>query len=219
MPANMSTTLNKLESPNEHNRALLRDFYEYMRLKDAKSERHVNDILTLVISFDNFHGGKPFTEIDNKQQVLAFLDQRYSIADDKWVKRERDAEGKYITTYNHYIGLLKGFFRWLTNKDKETDDWETPAFVKIKYKRPLRDSPYGPTQVWEHDEILKIVEYVEPDKIRNKAIITLLWDLDARPHEITALKMGDIKLGENYAEGTIPPTTKTGGGVSYYSMI
>ncbi|HXX95776.1 MAG TPA: tyrosine-type recombinase/integrase [Candidatus Bathyarchaeia archaeon] len=58
--------------------------------------------------------------------------------------------------------------------------------------------------------MLAIVEY-EPE-LRNKAIITLLWDLNARPHEITALRMKDIKLNEQYGEGVIPVNTKTGGG-------
>ena len=29
---------------------------------------------------------------------------------------------------------------------------------------------------------------------RNKAAITLMWDLDARPHEITLLKIKHIRL-------------------------
>ncbi|HXX95855.1 MAG TPA: hypothetical protein VEL11_01895 [Candidatus Bathyarchaeia archaeon] len=40
--------------------------------------------------------------------------------------------------------------------------------------------------------------------IRNKAIVALLWDLDARNHEITSLKIGNIRLRDRYAEGEIP---------------
>lgn len=40
----------------------------------------------------------------------------------------------------------------------------------------------------------------------------LFWDLDARNHEITTLKIGNIRLRERYAEGEIPHNTKTGGG-------
>ena len=39
-----------------------------------------------------------------------------------------------------------------------------------------------------------------------------MWDLDARNHEITSLKIGNIRLRERYAEGEIPHNTKTGGG-------
>lgn len=51
----------------------------------------------------------------------------------------------------------------------------------------------------------------EPYK-RNKAILSLLWDLDARPHEVTLLKIKHIRLKERYGEGEIPHEAKTGTG-------
>jgi hypothetical protein len=46
--------------------------------------------------------------------------------------------------------LSRIFFRWLTNRDKDEDDWETPSFLKIKCKKAIRDRPYGLTQIWHH---------------------------------------------------------------------
>ena len=69
MPAKLSTTLNKLDSVSECNRALLREFYENWQSKGVRSKRHINNLLTLAISFDKFFGGKPFTEINAKQHV------------------------------------------------------------------------------------------------------------------------------------------------------
>jgi hypothetical protein len=40
----------------------------------------------------------------------------------------------------------------------------------------------------------------------------LLWDLNARPHEITLLKIKHIRLKEKYGEGEIPHDAKTGTG-------
>ncbi len=117
---------------------------------------------------------------------------------------------KFISSFNQKKRLLSVFFRWLTNRDKSEDDWETPPFLKIKSKKPLRDSPYGVSDIWELDDVLTIVSY-EPE-LRNQAIVTLLWDLDARNHEITALRIRDIILDEQYGEGNIPSNTKTGGG-------
>ena len=111
--------------------------------------------------------------------------------------------------------MLTTFFRWLANKDNNIDDegdWNTPSYLKIKFKALLRTSPYGPTEIWERDELLKIVEYAP--ELRDKVAITLLWDFDARPHEVTALRVGDIRLEEQYAECTIPYNTKTGGAFS-----
>jgi integrase/recombinase XerD len=39
-----------------------------------------------------------------------------------------------------------------------------------------------------------------------------MWDLDARPHEITLLKVKHIRLREKYGEGEIPHDAKTGAG-------
>ena len=66
------------------------------------------------------------------------------------------------------------------------------------------------TELWDRDELLTIINY-EPSK-RNKAALALLWDLDARPHEITLLRIKHIGLREKYGEGEIPHEAKTGTG-------
>jgi hypothetical protein len=102
---------------------------------------------------------------------------------------EKDPDKRWITTWNDYLGRLKDFFRWMHNcKCDEFDDlqfseWVTPDFVRIKKKKTKRLSPYLESELWEKEEILTIIKY-EPFK-RNKAILALLWDLNARPHEIT----------------------------------
>ena len=216
--------LKKLNSISEPNQTILRDFHEYMLSKNS-GERHIINSLNLLMYLDRYLQSLvckdlqsldlckdfTFTSINSKEQLLTFLEHHE--IDGKWVKREHDAEGKYINSFNFYLGLLRTFFRWLSNsycKHKSEDDWETPAFLKIKLKKPIRDSPYGINDIWERDDVLAIVPYEQ--ELRNQAIITLLWDLDARPHEITALRVKDIILDEQYGEGTIPSNTKTGGG-------
>ena len=65
-------------------------------------------------------------------------------------------------------------------------------------------------EIWEKDELLSVVKY-EPHR-RNKAILTLLWDLNARNHEISLLKLKHIRIREKYGEGEIPHEAKTGSG-------
>ncbi|MGZ5501500.1 MAG: hypothetical protein ACXWEW_10175, partial [Nitrososphaeraceae archaeon] len=103
--------------------------------------------------------------------------------------------------------------RWLYNKDKEIDKdyWEPPEFLRIKNKKTKRISPYIESEIWDKNELLSILKY-EPHK-RNKAAITLMWDLDARPNEITLLKIKHIRLREKYGEGEIPYESKTGSGL------
>lgn len=83
------------------------------------------------------------------------------------------------------------------------------TFLKIKPKPTKRISPYLENEIWERDELFTIIKY-ENFK-RNKAIISLLWDLDARSHEITLLCLKNIRLKEEYG-GEIPHEAKTGSG-------
>jgi integrase/recombinase XerD len=108
---------------------------------------------------------------------------------------------------------LVSFYRWLhnfDNREKQEEYWITPSFIKIKKKQVKRSSPYNSTEIWDKEELQSVIKYEVT--IRNKAIISLMWDLDARPHEITLLKIKHVRLREKYGEGEIPFSAKTGSG-------
>jgi integrase/recombinase XerD len=180
---------------------------------NGASERHQNNSLKVCIAFalSIIKENITFYDIDKKDQILSFLDTKIK-------SQEQDPDKKWITTWNHNLVHLKRFFRWLHNHHKneqEGDDiaeseWETPSFINIKKRKTKRLSPYSENEIWERDELLAIVKY-EP-YTRNKAALTLFWDLDARNHEITLLKIKNIRLRENYGEGDIPYQAKTGSG-------
>jgi integrase len=173
---------------------------------NGSSERHQNNNLNVIIEFSNFFDSNTtFYDINRKEQILSFLDTKIKDS-------EKDPEKRWITSWNHYLTRIKLFFRWLYNKNKEIDKeyWETPDFLKIKNKKTKRISPYVESEIWDREELLSIIKY-EPFK-RNKAAITLMWDLDARPHEITLLKIKHVRLREKYGEGEIPYESKTGSG-------
>jgi integrase/recombinase XerD len=211
MPTKLTTTISKIASiPNSVNSELVNDFYEYMKSNGA-SERHQNNNLKVMIAYAKFLGTDvSFYNVQKKEQIMGFLDT-------KMKNTEVDPDKKWITTWNHNLHRIKHFFRWLYNhkckKEEERveqSEWETPSFARIKEKRTKRLSPYSETELWERDEILSIVKY-EP-YLRNKAALTLFWDLDARNHEITLLKIKHIRLLERYGEGEIPHESKTGTG-------
>ena len=56
------------------------------------------------------------------------------------------------------------------------------GIVKTK-KKTKRLSPYSEAEIWDKDEFLSKIKYEQFQG--NKAALALLWDLDARPHEIT----------------------------------
>ena len=125
-----------------------------------------------------------------------------------------------MTTWNDYLGRLKFFFRWLYNykikRDEgsriveDMEEWETPEFIRIRKKKTKRDSPYSEAEIWEQDELLTIIKY--ESHTRNKAALALFWDFNARNHEVTKLKIKNIRLRERYGEGEVPYEAKTGSG-------
>lgn len=177
------------------------------------SDNYQNGNLKIMLYFARFLGqDTDFYQVQKRQQILSFLDTRIKDV-------QTDPDKKWIRTWNDYLQRIKYFLRWLhnckANEDKGLDispvsDWTTPIFVQIKEKRTKRISPYTETELWERDEILTIIKY-EPYK-RNKAAISLLWDLNARNHEVTMLKIKHIRLRERYGEGEIPHESKTGTG-------
>lgn len=82
--------------------------------------------------------------------------------------------------------------------------------MNIKKKRTKRLSPYDDNEIWDLEELKTVIKY-EAHK-RNKAALSLLWDLNGRNHEITLLKIKNIRLKERYGEGEIPHQAKTGAG-------
>ena len=188
---------------------LVSEFHQYM-IENGSSERHQNNNLKAIIYFARFLGPTiSFLDICKKEQVLSFLDTKIRTP-------EQDPEKKWINTWNDYARRIKRFMRWLYNTRERTEpvfeqtDWITPEFVNIKEKRTKRISPYLETELWERDEILSIIKY--ESFMRNKAALTLFWDLNARNHEITLLKIKHVRLRERYGEGEIPHEAKTGTG-------
>jgi hypothetical protein len=176
---------------------------------NGSSESHQNNNLKVLTAFAEFLGRDvTFLDIKESHPIIRFLDSKLKNVND-------DPERKSIITWNDYLSRIKYFFRWLhNNKGRDVfgyqSEWTTPHFAKIKEKKTKRLSPYLETELWEQEEILSIVKY-EPYK-RNKAALTLFWDLDARNHEVTMLRNKHIRLKEQYGEGEIPQEAKTGSG-------
>jgi integrase len=211
MTVRLSTTVSNIERivSNQQNAEAILRFFEFMK-KIGTSERYQNNNLKAIIAYSKFIGSSMcLNQVNNKIKITSFLDSKIKSA-------EEDPDKRWITTWNDYLGRIKYFFRWMYNYDERSfedvqfSDWDTPDFVKIKKKKSKRISPYLESELWEKQELLTIIKY-EPHK-RNKAILSLLWDLDARPHEIALLKIKHIRLKEKYGEGEIPHEAKTGTG-------
>lgn len=206
MPAKLSTTVGNVSKiVNKDNATLILQFYEFMQ-ENGTSERHQNNNLKTIIAYSNYIGLTGLTDINSKDQILSFLQTKIK-------NKEDDPDQRWITTYNDYLHRIKHFFRWLHNKRESLtmEHWKTPLFMEnLKPKKTKRLSPYSEIEIWDKNEFLSIIKY-EPYK-RNKAALALMWDLNARNHEITLLKIKNIRLKEKYGEGEIPFESKTGSG-------
>ncbi len=214
VPIRLSTTVSKFSSLlNAQNASLLMELYEFMK-NNGLSERHMINTLKTNLAFAEFLGPDvSFHDVTKRDRILSFLDSKIKSI-------EEDPDKKWITTWNDYLSDIKYFFRWLynwktvkidPNRDLQTPhEWETPSFAKIKRKKTKRLSPYLDTELWDRDELALVIKYEQFR--RNKAALALMWDLDARNHEITLLRIKNIRLREKYGEGEIPHQAKTGSG-------
>jgi hypothetical protein len=213
MPVKLETSIKNIQLLDNHNNAqLIHEFYLYLRSVNT-SESYQNQNIKALINMAKFFGTNlDFIQISKKEEILSFLDSKIK-------SKEDDPDGKWMRTWNDYLQRIKYFFRWLYNEklrqqrneeSLDPSDWVTPSFLKIKEKKSKRISPYLESEIWDKDDFQTIIKY-EPLK-RNKAALSLLWDLDARPHEISGLKIKHIKLKQKYGEGEIPFESKTGTG-------
>ena len=169
------------------------------------SEKYQRVNLIVVVLFAKSLGpDKRLSEGDRKEDIISFLD---SLKKDAAI----DPDKKWIRSWNDYLQRIKYFMRWLHNDPSlPISEWQTPRVAQIKKKKTSRVSPYVESELWERDDLLSVVRY-ESHK-RNKAALTLLWDLNARNHEVTLLQVKHTRLGDRYGEAEIPHESKTGSG-------
>ena len=198
------------------NKTLIQEFSKYLISKDS-SASYQRNCIKIILMFADFLQSRKEEEKTNLSQVTS-IDDIITFLDTRRKTKNEDPEQKWITTWNDYLWRIKIFYRWyyntkifITNNNIfDSQNWITPDFLKIPKKKTKRLSPYSETEIWEKDELQFIIKY-ENSK-RNKAILALLWDLNARNHEITLLRIKNIRIKEKYGEGEVPYEAKTGSG-------
>lgn len=182
---------------------------EYKKFVESDSYTE-NNLGTYLKILNLFAKESPGLDMRNptKEEILVFLNRRIKSKND-------DPEQKWITTWNHYRDRLSTVYRWYENRDsdKEQEEWSSPElFRKIKKKMTKRESPYNPDDVWMQSELITFMKYIP--NLRDKVLFALLWDLAGRNHEVTMMKLSDIRWPEEgegkFAVASIPFETKTG---------
>ncbi len=213
----LENVLEQIETvENNLNKDLMHEFSKYLISKDTSASYQRNCIKIMLMFADFLQSRKEeknnLSEVNSIDDIISFLDTRKKTKDE-------DPEQKWITTWNDYLWRIKIFYRWYyntkifkanSNNIFDSQNWVSPDFLKIPKKKTKRLSPYSETEIWEKDELQFIIKY-ENCK-RNKAILALLWDLNARNHELTLLRIKNIRIKEKYGEGEVPYEAKTGSG-------
>jgi integrase/recombinase XerD len=210
----LETVLERISTvPNPINSSLIQEFYQFMVDNHKSDSYKKNNIKALILFSHELAPNVTFYDLQKKEKILEFLNKRIKSKSD-------DPDEKWITTWNDYLGRIKFFFRWLYNYKikmdegsrivEDMEEWETPELIRIRKKKTKRDSPYSEAEIWEQDELLTIIKY--ESYTRNKAALALFWDFNARNHEVTKLKIKNIRLRERYGEGEVPYEAKTGSG-------
>ncbi|MCL5101285.1 MAG: site-specific integrase [Candidatus Parvarchaeota archaeon] len=100
-------------------------------------------------------------------------------------------------TKKHYLSRLRKFALWLN-----------PDLRLPKYRFQFKEKRILPHETLSVEEVRKMVDSAE--NIRDKAIISLLYDTGCRPHELLSLKRQDVMLDASGLFVCVPEECKTG---------
>ena len=214
----LENVLQQIETVEDNlNKTLIQEFSKYLISKDT-SASYQRNCIKIILMFAAFLQSRKEEEKTNLSQVTS-IDDIIAFLDTRRKTKDEDPEQKWITTWNDYLWRIKIFYRWyyntkilktIANNIFDSRNWLNPDFINIPKKKTKRLSPYSETEIWEKEELQLVIKY-ESNK-RNKAILALLWDLNARNHEITLLRIKNIRIKEKYGEGEVPYEAKTGSG-------
>jgi len=153
--------------PNEHNRLLVMEFYEFMKSSDTSDKSQNNNLKTIIAFGRSLHPSYSFCSISRRDQIVTFLDTKIK-------DPQEDPDKRWITTWNDYLSRIKYSFRWLYNTKNVNGflgtpssipdtyvpikDWKTPSFLNIDKKKTKRLSPYLETELWDKEDVLTIVK-------------------------------------------------------------
>jgi integrase len=111
---------------------------------------------------------------------------------------EADPDQKWINTYNQRAMVISKFFRWLAYPDLRSEERRSqkpipPAIMGIKtVKKKGPRSNVKATDLWTWEEDALFVKYVEDPRIA--CYHMMARDTSARPSEMLAIKIEDIKI-------------------------
>lgn len=154
---------------SDENMELIRDFDNYNAARQVTlSTRHhyVKEVKCAGAML-----AKPFKEV-TKKDMIAFI--------------SRFGEGRKVKTVNNVKIAVKRFYKWLFDME-DVDDYPLCA----RWMKPMSvKSLIQPEQLITKEEVERLLS--ECRNQRDRAIIMLIYERGMRPHELLAMKVGDV---------------------------
>ena len=174
---------------------LIRDFGDYLEIEKNRSKRTRDNYAFYLGRFAKWASGKG---VDKVKDVNLELVRQFRL----WLNRLKDKHGNLLkkNTQNYHLIALRAFLKYLSKRDIES-----MAAEKIELaKQPDRHVEF--LEVKEVDRLLsgpmksKAPEII---KLRDRAILELLWSTGLRVSELCGLELEDVNFnrGEFSVQG------------------
>ncbi len=172
---------------NEIGKIIVSFFDDYLKVQKGlrpSSVRSYRDVLKLFLNHVAGRHHRPVTRLElqdlDSEEVLLFLQS---------LESDRD---NHIRTRNQRLTVLKTFFRYLASRVPEKIvEAERVECVPVKRCAP------PPTNFMEKDEVerlLRAVPKTTSSGLRDRSLLTLLYNTGARVQEVADLRVGDLDL-------------------------
>lgn len=169
--------------------ALIRDFCEYLEIERNRSRRTSGNYGFYLGRFADWALDQGIGKPDG---ITLDAVRQFRL----WLNRLEDVRGEPLkkNTQNYHLIALRAFLKYLSKRDIET-----LAAEKIELaKQPERHVDF--LEVQEIERLLDApLKAPGPDlvRLRDRAILELLWSTGLRVSELCGLKLGDINFNRN----------------------
>lgn len=167
----------------------INDFLEYLEIEKGRSRNTIENYLFYLKRFSNWAKDKEIKSIEAVSQKNI---KEYRL----WLNRLVDTNGNYLknNTQNYHLIALRAFLKYLAKQDIKA---LAPEKIELA-KMPMRQVDY-----LEEDDLSRIIkapidkaaeDKIPLIKLRDKAILELLFSTGMRVSELVGLKKDNINF-------------------------
>lgn len=157
---------------------LILDYVEHLEVEGGRSSKTAENYRHYLERLVEFLGDVPVSEIT--QETI----RKYRL----WLNRHINDQGDELSmiTQNYHLVALRGFLRYLSNRDIESLSPEKITLPKVNRKQ---------VTFLHYDEVTRLLEQIDcstEDGLRDRAIIELLFSSGLRVSELTNLNRDHV---------------------------